>query len=107
MQQTSTISPRWSSTTKLLIGLIMVGIAAFLLRRFADLITPLLMVVIIAYLLHPVTTALARGLNISWRFAVNILFLIILLLLISLLTLGGVGLVGQIQSLIKSVQDIV
>ena len=107
MEHTSTTSPRWSSSTKLLIGFIMVGIAAFLLHRFADLITPLLMVTIIAYLLHPVTSALARGLNISWGAAVNILFLIILLLLISLLTLGSVSLVGQIQSLIKSVQDIV
>ena len=107
MQQSPIISPRWSSTTKLLVGLIMVGIAAFLLNRFAELITPLLLVIIIAYLLHPVAAALARRLSISWSASVNILFLIILLLLIGLLTLGGLGLVGQIQSLIKLVQDII
>jgi len=107
MEQTSTISPRWSSTTKLLIGLVMVGIAAFLLNRFANLITPLLMIIIIVYLLHPVTRAVVRGLRISWRASVNIVFLIIVLLLIGLLTWGGVGLVQQIQSLIGSIQDIV
>jgi len=107
MEQTPKLSPRWSSTTKLLVGLIMVGIAVFLINRFAELITPLLLIIVIAYLLHPVTAAIARGLRISWSASVNILFLVILLLLIGLLTLGGVGLVGQIQSLIKSVQDIV
>jgi predicted PurR-regulated permease PerM len=107
MDQSSIISPRWSSTTKLLVGLIMVGIAAFLLNRFAELVTPLLLIIIIAYLLHPVAASFARTLGVSWSASVNILFLIILLLLIGLLTLGGVGLVGQIQSLIKLVQDII
>jgi len=107
MEHSPIISPRWSSTTKLLVGLIMVGIAAFLVNRFAELITPLLLVIIIAYLLHPVAAALARRLGMSWSASVNILFLIILLLLIGLLTLGGLGLVGQIQSLIKLVQDII
>lgn len=107
MNQTSTSSPSWGSTTKLLIGLVIVGILAFLLYRFANLVTPLLMVVVLAYLLHPVTSLIARGLRLSWKVSVNILYLIILLSLVGLLTLGGVGLVGQIQSLIVSVQDIV
>jgi predicted PurR-regulated permease PerM len=107
MEPTPIISPRWSSTTKLLVGLIMVGIAAFLLSRFANLITPLLMIIIIVYLLYPVASAMARSLRLSWSASVNILFLIIVLLLIGLLTWGGVGLIGQIQSLIGSVQEII
>jgi predicted PurR-regulated permease PerM len=87
--------------------LVIVGILAFLLYRCANLVTPLLMVVVLAYLLHPVTSLIARGLRLSWKASVNILYLIILLSLIGLLTWGGVGLVGQIQSLIVSVQDIV
>src|SRR6266540_3699640 len=107
MEPHFTTSPRWSSTTKLLVGLVIVGIVAFLFFRFTSLITPLLIVFILAYLLHPVTTVLSRSLNISWKAAVNILFFIILILLIGLLTLGGVGLVAQIQSLIQLVQTIV
>lgn len=107
MNQTSTKSASWGSTTKLLIGLVIVGIVAFLLYRFSNLITPLLMVFVLAYLLHPVNALIARGLRLSWKASVNILYLIILLSLIGLLTWGGVGLVGQIQSLIVSVQDIV
>ena len=104
--QTST-SPRWSPITKLLIGLVIVGIIAFLFNRFASLVTPLLMVFIISYLFHPLTSAISRGLNISWRAAVNILYLLILIILISLVTLGGVGLVQQVQSLIGVIQDFV
>jgi predicted PurR-regulated permease PerM len=103
--RTST-SPRWSSTTKLLVGLIFVGIVAFLLIRFTSLITPLLMVFILAYLLHPVATLMSRGLRISWQASINIIYFGILLLLIGLLTLGGVGLVAQVQSLITQVQTI-
>jgi len=107
MPQESVSSPRWSSTTKLLVGLVIVGIAAFLLSRFSNLIPPLLMIFIITYLLHPVTIFFSRGLKTSWKTSVNLIYVLILLILIGLLTLGGVGLVGQIQSLVSSVQQIV
>jgi predicted PurR-regulated permease PerM len=99
-------SPRWSSTTKLLVGLVFVGIVAFLFVRFTSLITPLLMVFILAYILHPVATMISYWLGVSWRAAVNILYFIILILLLGSLTLGGVGLIGQVQSLINQVQTI-
>ena len=100
-------SPRWSPTTKLLVGLVVVGITAFLFIRFTSLITPLLMIFILAYLLHPVATMISFWLRVSWRAAVNILYFIILVLVIGSLTLGGVGLIGQVQSLIQLVQTIV
>jgi predicted PurR-regulated permease PerM len=100
-------SPRWSPTTKLLVGLVIVGIVAFLFFRFTSLITPLLMVFVLAYLFHPVATMISFWLRISWKAAVNILYFSILILLIGSLTLGGVGLVGQVQSLILLVQNIV
>jgi len=106
MNTSANPSPAWSSTTKLLIGLIVVGIATFLLYRFSNLIPPLLMIFVLVYLLHPINAAIARWLHLSWKASVNILYLVILLLLVGLLTLGGFGLGGQIQNLIKSVQDI-
>ncbi len=107
MSQNVTVSPRWSSTTKLLVGLAMFGVAAFLLYRFSNLIAPLLMIFIVTYLLHPVTAALARGLRLPWKLAVNIVYLLIAAALIGLLTWGGVGLAGQIQNLVNSIQGIV
>jgi predicted PurR-regulated permease PerM len=105
--QNDPTSPRWSATTKLLVGLVIVSIVAFLLFRFSSLVPPLLMIFIIAYLLHPVTAFIAHSLRVSWKAAVNILYLSILVVLIGLLTWGGVGLVQQIQSLIRQVQFIV
>ena len=107
MAQNSTTSPRWSATTKLLIGLVILGIFAFLFYRFSNLVGPLLMIFIITYLLHPINAMIARGLRIPWKLSVNILFLLIVVLLIGLLTWGGVGLVGQIQNLVGSIQGIV
>jgi predicted PurR-regulated permease PerM len=107
MAQDTASSPRWGSTTKLLAGLVIVGILAFLINRFGNLITPLLFIFILAYLLHPLTSLIARALGISWRASVNILYLLILVLIVTLLTVGGVGLVGQVQNLITSIQDIV
>jgi predicted PurR-regulated permease PerM len=107
MEPHFTSSPRWSPTTKLLVGLVVVGIVAFLFIRFTSLLTPLLMVFILAYLLHPIATMISYWLRVSWKAGVNILYFIILILLIGSLTLGGVGLVGQVQSLIQLVQNIV
>jgi predicted PurR-regulated permease PerM len=107
MNQKVESSPRWSSTTKLLAGLILVSIIAFLLARFSSLVPPLLMIFIFSYLLHPVASLISRGLRISWKAAVNLLYLLILASLIGLLTWGGVGLVQQVQSLIRQVQFII
>lgn len=106
MMQPTAPSPRWSSTTKLLVGLVIIGIIAFLLYRFTSLVPPLLMIFVLVYLLHPVTAGISRGLQISWRAAVNILYLFIVISLISLLAWGGVGLIQQVQSLISQVQNI-
>src|SRR5688500_1376955 len=103
----SATSPRWSSTTKLLVGLVIIGIITFLLYRFTSLLPPLLMVFILVYLLHPITAAFARGFGISWRAAVNILYLLIMIALIGLLAWGGVGLVQRVRSLITQVQTFV
>src|SRR5215208_188741 len=100
-------SPRWGSTTKLIVGLVIVGIIAFFIYRFQSLISPLLMIFIFAYLFHPMAALIANGLRISWKAAVNILYLIIFFILFGLLTVGGIGLVQQVQSLISQVQTIV
>jgi predicted PurR-regulated permease PerM len=107
MQEPLVKSPRWTSTTKLLVGLVIVGIAAFFVSRFTSLIPPLLMIFLIAYLFHPLTALIANGLHISWKAAVNILYAIIFICFIGLLTVGGIGLVQQVQSLIGQVQALI
>lgn len=98
-------SPRWGSTTKMVVAFTFVAIVAAAMIQFHTIIGPLLMAFIFSYLLHPVAGFMNRRLHISWRASVAIIFLFILILLIGLLTLGGVGLVTQIQGLITFVQS--
>ncbi len=98
-------SPRWGSLTKLVVALTFVGLIAWLLSRFQSLIPPLLMAFILSYLLYPVASFLNRKVYFSWRAAVGSIYLLLLILMLSLLTVGGLGLVQQIQSLIRLVQS--
>jgi predicted PurR-regulated permease PerM len=98
-------SPRWGSTTKLIVGFSLVAVLAFLILRFQQFIGPLLLAFIIAYLFYPLAKALHRWLKFPWRLAVFIVFLFFVLILLGILTAGGFALVGQVQSLIAFIQN--
>jgi predicted PurR-regulated permease PerM len=100
-------SPGWGSTTKLIVGLTFVAIVAALLIRFRNFIGPLILAVILAYLLHPLADWLSKIANISWRAAVNIVYLLFVVLLGGLSTLTGLAVSDQLQNLIAFVQRFV
>lgn len=97
-------SPTWGATTKLVVALTIVGIAAGLFVQFHVIIGPLLMAFVLAYLLHPVADLLQKFLHISWQLTVGLIYLLLLLFLLGMLTLGGVGLVQQMENLISVVE---
>jgi predicted PurR-regulated permease PerM len=97
-------SPSWGSTTKLVVALTIVAIAAGLFIQFHVIIGPLLMAFVLAYLLHPVADGLQRFIHISWQLTVGLIYLLLLVFLLGMLTLGGVGLVQQIENLVSVVQ---
>jgi len=105
MNESSPSSPRWGATTKLVIALTIVAIAAGLFIQFHSIIGPLLMAFILAYLLHPVASFLQRGLHMAWPLAVAFIYLLLVIILLGLLTLGGVGLIQQAQNLVTVVQN--
>lgn len=96
-------SPRWSSTTKLVIGLTFAALVAAVLIYFRSFIGPLLLAFILTYLLHPLAARLGNATHLSWRSSVNIIFIILLLLLIGSSTLTGLAVINQIQSLIDTI----
>jgi predicted PurR-regulated permease PerM len=98
-------SPRWGSTTKLVVGLSFVALLVFLLISFKQLIGPLLIAFILSYLIHPLVERLTRLLKLPWRFTVTIVYLLILVIFLGLLTWGGIALVTQIQNLIVFLQQ--
>ena len=94
-------SPHWSSTTKLIAGLTIVAVLAFMFIRFQNILGPLLMAFILSYLFYPVADALRRWFKLPWRLAVTVIYLVVVVILLSLLTVSGFALFTQIQSLIK------
>ena len=100
---TVSASPRWGGTTKLAATLTILVIAGALLVRFKNVVIPVLMALMLSYLLHPLAELIHRKTSLSWRVAVNLIYLVIVILLVAVLTAGGVGLVQQIQNLITAV----
>ena len=93
-------SPKWGSNIKLIVGLTFVAIAAALVIYVRSIVGPLLLVVILTYLLHPVADRLSRLTRLSWRGSVNLIYLILVVLLVTSITLSGLAAVQQIQNLI-------
>ena len=103
-QNPPNFSPRWSSTTKLVVALTLVALLAFLVISFRSILGPLLLGFIFSYLLYPVLDWMRRKLKLPWRIAVGLFFLLFLIIVLGLLTWGGIALVEQIQILITFVQ---
>jgi predicted PurR-regulated permease PerM len=96
-------TPPWSSTTKLVVALTLVALLAGLLITFRNIVGPLLLSFVLAYLLYPLAKGLTRRLSFSWRGAVNLIYLLVLIFLVGLLVSGGIALVDQFVSLIHFV----
>jgi predicted PurR-regulated permease PerM len=97
-------SPKWSSNTKLIVGLTIVAIFAILIQQLQKIIGPLILSFVLAFLLHPIATFLNKKFKIPWRLAVGLVFLIVVVVLVSVFTLAGIAVVQQIQSLIAAIQ---
>lgn len=100
-------SPKWNSTAKLVVGLTIAGLGAALLFRFQNILAPLLLSFIIAYLFHPIASFFNRRLKIPWRLISTIIFLLIFAAVIALLTWGGISIFDQVQNLINYLQGVV
>ena len=97
-------SPRWNWTTKLIVGLGLVGVAIWLLIQFQNFLGPIILAFILAYLFYPVANFIRTTFKIPWRLAVTLIYIIIVLALLGLLTWGGLALADQIQNLIDFIQ---
>jgi predicted PurR-regulated permease PerM len=98
-------SPSWNATTKLIVGLTLVAISAALVIQFRQIIGPLILAFILAYLVHPLAIRMVERAKVSWRMAVNLIYLVLLLLLIGSVTATGFATVQQVQSLIAVVNQ--
>ncbi len=103
--KTTLSSPRWGTTTKLVIALTTVVLIAALLIRFQTMIIPIALAFILAYLFQPLAALIDRVPKISWRLAVGLTYILLILIFASLVTLSGWGIISQTQSLIDLLQN--
>jgi predicted PurR-regulated permease PerM len=96
-------SPRWGVFTKFLVALVAVAATGALLVRFQQLIAPLVLAVVVAYLLRPLVAAVAAHTRLSWGAAVASVYGVLLILLAALLTIAGYAILQQLQDLYAAV----
>ncbi len=100
------VSPRWSASAKLLVGLTGIALAGLIVLRFGRLIQLLVIAAIVAFLLVPLVRLIHQQARLSWRMSTHAVFLILILLLIVTFTATGLALAQQVQSLVLTVQSI-
>jgi predicted PurR-regulated permease PerM len=77
------------------------------LVRFRQIVGPLILSLILAYLFFPLARRLHARSALSWRGSVNSIYLIVVIVVAGLLTLTGLAVISQIQSLIGIVERFV
>jgi predicted PurR-regulated permease PerM len=93
-------SPKWGNTTKLIVGLTIVGLIAAMVFYFRQIIGPVLLAFILAFLLQPVAGRIHQWTRLSWRTVVGLIFILFLIIIISLTAVTGYAIIQQAQSLI-------
>jgi predicted PurR-regulated permease PerM len=107
LEKTSSNSPKWNSTIKIIIGLTAAGLLIAMLIYFRSIIGPLLLAFILVYLLHPVASFLNTHTRFSWRASTNLIYFVLLIIVIITSTLTSLAAIQQIQSLIKVIERFV
>ncbi|MBN1230671.1 MAG: AI-2E family transporter [Anaerolineales bacterium] len=96
----SGIPSHWSSTSKLVAGLSIIALVMIIVVQYNNLIAPLILAFVLSYLLHPVIVWLHKKVNISWRWSVNLIYILFIIIIAGLVTILGVTLVQQLQRLV-------
>ncbi len=99
------ISPKWSTTTKVVVVLLFLTGTIALLIRFSSLLNTLILAFIIAVLYYPIAEWLNRKTKLAWVWSVSLIYLITIVIVFGLLAAGGIALINQIDGLIKFLQN--
>lgn len=100
-------SPRWGNNTKLIVGLSVVALIAALVVNFRDIIGPIILAFILAFVIQPIAAQLTTFARLPWRTSVNIIYATVLVVLIALIGISGYALVQQSTAMIASVEQFV
>ncbi len=94
------ISPRWGTTTKAMVALALLMLAAFVLWRLGHLLPLILLAAILSFLVVPLVQFLHLRLKLTWGLATNLVMLGVVLVILGASTATGVTVIAQLQSLL-------
>lgn len=100
-------TPRWSSSTKLTVVLLLLALSAYLLYRFSAVLKPLILALLIAYVLNPIASWLEERLRLRRSLATLFTYLLMFIFLGSIPLLFLPPLVAQAARLNLDLQDFV
>jgi predicted PurR-regulated permease PerM len=98
-------SPKWTSTTKLAVGMSIAAIVVAMVIYFRLIIGPLLLAFILAYLMQPLADRLSKVRGLSWRLSVNVIYIALIVILLATFALTGLAVIQETQSLVGIVQE--
>lgn len=104
-EEEKTVSPKWSTSTKIIVTLLFLAGVIALLIRFSNLLNTLILAFIIAVLYHPLAEWINKKTKLPWAWSVSIIYFITVIAVFGLLTVGGIALINQINGLIKFLQN--
>ncbi len=100
MDEKNTISPPWPNTTKMLVAFTLLVILAALFIRFKNVLVPLVLAFMVAYLIYPLADLLRKRTKLPWTASVLIVYLVLVLVIAGLLVWGGLSITVQIGNMI-------
>jgi predicted PurR-regulated permease PerM len=99
-------SPSWQPGTRLVFGIILLVFAVGLVMLLRQMIAPLVLAFLLAYLLHPITSRICRKLRVSRGISVLIVYLVLIAVLLALTTGVGVAISSGVVQLASYLGDL-
>jgi len=101
-----TSSPKWSSSTKLVVAAAFIVVIASMLVFFRDIWGPLLLAFVMVYLFYPLANRIQKKTHFPWRLSVAILYIFLVVLIIGVLIWGGYTIVDQSINLFNFLEEL-
>jgi predicted PurR-regulated permease PerM len=95
---------RWSSTTKIIVILFVVILVVLIVYRFQDVIPPLVIALLLAFILDPIVSFLTNRLRLSRGLAAGLVMLVLIIAMMAMVA-TPVAAVPSIQQAVESMQE--
>jgi len=105
-QKDEPTSPAWQPTTRLAVGMLLLVLAAIFLRSVRQLLVPVTLALLTAYVLHPPVTRLSKRLRLPRGASIVLVYLVLGLVLAAITAGLGLAVSQQVAGLVEDLRQI-